>query len=194
MPDPLRSFIRGFVEDRLPELFRGPDPTKSWRPSVHRPLVLDLRTGAVSGIRPDAPYTDLADWGRPANRRPLARGHFVYPEMGITFLVADGRVSGTELEFQPHDVFGSPSRAAGFDGFRPAQLRIVSANGSEFHATPCTTVDEVRARFGEPAYVEDDPEGPVLTYERPGWQLEFDFDTGGVLSVIGITRRVDPSG
>lgn len=48
---------------RVLDLFRAPDPTSDW-PSARprpRPLALDLETGALNGIRPLTPWTELAD-------------------------------------------------------------------------------------------------------------------------------------
>jgi hypothetical protein len=172
--------------DRVLDLFRGADPTSDWRQRVTLPLVLDLRTGAVNGIRPNAPYTELAVLGRPANPRPVARKCFVYPEMGLVYALTDERVTGADAVFQARDVFGELDVAAEYEGFAPARLRMVDADGSEAHVTTDTTPDQVRARFG-PAGEAEGPEWLGLAYDRGGWELEFEFDARRVLSRVTVT-------
>lgn len=171
---------------RVLDLFRAPDPTSHWPPSRARSLALDLETGAINGIRPGAPWTDLADWGRPANRRPVAHNRLVYPEMGIAFLLDQERVSGADLHFQARDVFGYMSSPGVCEGFVPAQLRLVSGSGSEMRLTTATTPDEVRARLGK-AWDDSNEQWLGLLYERTGWELEFEFDADRVLSSVHLT-------
>ena len=176
--------------DRILDLFRGPDPTARWRLSVPRPLTLDLATGAVNGIRPNAPYTDLMELGRPANPRPLARRTFVYPEMGIVFRVAGERVMGADVRFQPRDVHGDVNEAGACEGFRPARLRIVDAGGREMHVTPDTTPDEVRTHFGEAAEVDEiTGEWLGLLYRHPGLEVEFEFGPDRALGAVLVTYQ-----
>jgi hypothetical protein len=175
--------------DRVLDLFRGTDPTSDWRQRVTLPLTLDLRTGAVNGIRPNAPYTELAVLGRPANPRPVGRKSFVYPEMGIVYLVSGEHVMGVDVVFQARDVFGELDVAAEYEGFVPARLRMVDADGSETHVTTDTTPDQVRARFGQAAEVDDDAEWLGLLYARGGWELEFEFDARRALSRVTITYK-----
>jgi hypothetical protein len=173
--------------DRIQDLFRGPDPTAGWKPSGARPLTLDWGTAAVNGIRPFAPYTELAGFGRPAHPRPLERLSFVYPEMGITFMVARERVAGADIEFQPHDVFGQPNEAGACDGFRPARLRLLAADGSELVVTPGTTPGEVRARLGEPESVDHNLGWLGLVYQQPRWEIEWKFGPEQALNSISLT-------
>jgi hypothetical protein len=172
--------------NRILDLFRGPDPTERWRLSVPRPLTLDLASGAVNGIRPSAPYTELVDFGRPANPRPVAHGTFVYPEMGIVFNVAgDERVASADVRFQVRNVHGDVNAAGAYQEFRPARLRIVDAGGREVHVTPHTTPDEVRAHFGEPAGVDEiTGEWLGLLYRHPGLEVEFEF--GGDRALVSV--------
>ncbi|HYR07949.1 MAG TPA: hypothetical protein VEQ60_09280 [Longimicrobium sp.] len=180
--------------DHVLDLFRGADPTSDWRQRVTLPLVLDLRTGAVNGIRPNAPYKELAVLGRPANPRPVARKSFVYPEMGIVYLVSGERVMGVDVVFQARDVFGELDVAASYEGFAPARLRMVDADGSETYVTTDSTPDQVRARFGQAAEIDQDAEWLGLLYERGAWELEFEFDARRVLSRVTITYKEDRSG
>lgn len=173
--------------DRILGLFRAPDPTATWQTSTARPLALGWATAEVNGIRPFAPYTELAELGRPANPRPLERLSFVYPEMGITFLVARERVAGADVEFQPHDVFGDPNEAGACEGFRPARLRIATSAGAAFDVTPATTPDEVRARLGEPESVDHNLGWLGLLYQQPRWEIEWEFGPEQALNSISIT-------
>jgi hypothetical protein len=175
---------------RILGLFREPDPTTRWLVSSARPLVLDLETGALNDIRPNAPYTDLEKWGRPANPRPLSDKCLAYPAMGITFLAAEERLKGADLHFQARDVFGATSTPALYDGFVPASLRMVAAGGSEMRVTSATTPDEVRARLGK-GWPHENPEWLGLLYQRGGWELEFEFDADRALSSVHITYHED---
>jgi hypothetical protein len=172
--------------DRILDLFRAPDPTSGWPLARARPLTLDLETGAINDIRPNAPWTDLQEWGRPANRRPFAHKSFAYPEMGIAFLIEGERVLGAGVEFQPRDVYGLVGPASSCEGFVRARLRMVAAGGSGMLVTAATTPDEVRARLGK-AGVDENAEWLVLTYPRPGWELELEFDADRALSGLYIT-------
>lgn len=176
--------------DRILDLFRAPDPTSGWPPARARSLALDLETGAINDIRANAPWTDLEDWGRPANPRPFAHKGFVYPEMGIAFLVEREWVLGAGVEFQARDVYGLVGPAAACEGFVPARLRMMAASGSEMLVTADTTPDEVRARLGK-AGVDDNAEWLVLSYLRPGWELEFEFDADRVLASLYVTYDDD---
>lgn len=175
---------------RVLDLFRAPDPTSHWPPSRARPLALSLETGAISGIRPHAPLTDLADWGRPANRRPVTHKRFVYPEMGIVLRLEQERMSGADLYFRARDALGNMSAPGACEGFVPAQMRMVAASGSGMLVTTATTPDEVRARLGK---AWDDKTTGVLDllYARGGWDLEFEFDADRVLSSVHITYHED---
>jgi hypothetical protein len=172
--------------DRLLDLFRAPDPTSTWPPARERSLTLDLETGALSGIRPGAPWTDLADWGRPANPRPVARSRFVYPGMGVAILLVRERVAAVDVQFQERDVFGHLNAGAVAQGFVPARLRMVGAGGSEMLVTLSTTPDDVRGRLGR-AGVDECPEWLGLLYVRAGWEVEFEFDADRALSLVSIT-------
>lgn len=176
--------------DRILDIFRAPDPTSGWRLPSTRSLTLDLETGAINDIRRNAPWTDLQEWGRPANRRPFAHKSFPYPEMGIAFLIEGERVIGAGVEFQARDVYGLVGPAAACEGFVPARLRMVAAGGSGMLVTTATTPDEVRARLGK-AGVDENAEWLVLTYLRPGWELEFEFDADRVLSSLYVTYDED---
>lgn len=176
--------------DRAFDLIRGADPTASWRQRVTLPLTLDLRTGAVNGIRPHAPYTELSVLGRPANPRPVAHRCFVYPEMGLVYALAGGRVKGADAVFQARDVFGELDLAAEYEGFAHARLRMVDVDGSETFVTTDTTPGQVRARFG-PAGESEGPEWLGLACDRGGWAMEFEFDARRVLSRVSLTYFED---
>ncbi|WP_420126449.1 hypothetical protein [Longimicrobium sp.] len=155
-----------------------------------RSLTLDLETGAIGRIRPHAPWTDLADWGRPGNRRPVAHKRVVYPEMGIAFLLREERVSGADLHFQAVDALGMMSAPGECEGFVPAQLRMVAASGAGMLVTVATTPDEIRARLGK-AWEDKGAQYLGLAYERRGWELEFEFDADGVLSSAQLSYDKD---
>lgn len=183
----------------LLDLFFKPDPTADWPPAQPRTLTLDFVNGDLDGLRMGMPWTELVRFGRPANKRPYREQHFVYPELGVHFRLIHDRVWNAVFELRDTDLFGDPVKCARWGTFTPPRLRIVQPDGWPMEPTTATTLEEVRRRFGEPAFGEGEPVqgdgGPgkpegdddrvfrmpdylALTYTRSDWLVEFEFGPG----------------
>lgn len=151
---------------RLPGFLGRSDPSDEWSDYVPRPIVLDLGSATLCGIRLGAPAGDLARLGKPSNPRPFQSQRFDYLDAGF----------GIEIEANAVDYFG----------VEVGRFTLVFPDRRQLAIHAGTSWNELRPRLPKPASTERDEDETVHTIALDDLTLEVECSPDGLIRRVNL--------
>ena len=157
------------------------DETRHWPPPAGEPLTLDVARQSLNRAKLADPPDRLREFGRPADRRPIASGKFHYPAQGVAiYLGKDGRVMsfGVAIDESPE----IPR------GFRRSPSLTLAANGRSVEVRAGMTLPDLAARLGVVPKEDRDEEEIIASFQAGGAECEIECELDGRVRWVTLYR------
>ena len=153
------------------------DQTAGWSECFRVPLSLNLYSASVNSVAIGDSYEKLRNFGRPNNRKPFKKNHFIYYPLGLGISGADGKIHSFDFIFRTGEEALSLNKNE--VKYVSCELSIVNKNGGQLLANKNTSPADVERFFGAPTEKYDKDEDYLsLMYQVGELCLDFEFDEG----------------
>jgi len=156
------------------------DQTSGWNECFRVPLALNLYSKSVNGVVIGDIYEKLQTLGRPDNRKPFKKNHFIYYPLGLEIYGANGKIHGFDFIFRVgQEALSLNENEAKYVS---CELSIVNKNGGQLLVNKNTSPADVERFFGAPTEKDDEDEDYLsLIYQVGEVYLDFEFGKGKLL-------------
>ena len=153
------------------------DQTSDWNDCFRHPLSLNLYSKSVNNVALGDSYEKLRTLGRPDNRKPFKKNHFIYYRLGLEIFGTDGKIHSFYFNFRENEEMLESNKDEAKSV--SCELSIVNKNGGHLLANKNTSPTEVERFFGAPTEKDDEDEDYLsLIYQVGEVCLDFEFGEG----------------
>ncbi|HLM59978.1 MAG TPA: hypothetical protein VK308_04190 [Pyrinomonadaceae bacterium] len=153
------------------------DQTADWNECFRVPLSINLYTESVNNVAIGDSYEKLRNFGRPNNRKPFKKNHFIYYPLGMEISGTDGKIHSFDFIFRSSEEMLELNEDE--SKYVSCELSIINKNGGHLSVNKNTSRADVERFFGTPTEKDDEDEDYLsLIYQYGKLCLDFEFGEG----------------
>jgi hypothetical protein len=153
------------------------DQSADWNECFRVPLSLILYSKSVNSVAIGDSYEKLRNFGRPNNRKPFKKNHFIYYPLGMEISGADGKIHSFDFIFHTREEMIELDEEQA--RYVSCELSIINKNGGHLSVNKNISRADIECFFGAPTEKDDEDEDYLsLMYQVGELCLDFEFGEG----------------
>lgn len=158
------------------------DQTSKWKECFRIPLSLNLYSNSLNNVVIGDSFEKLQVFGRPDNRNPFKKNHFVYYPLGMDARGERGKINSFYFTLRVDEEMIEIDENE--KKYFPAELSIVSKKGGQLLINKDTSPAVVERIFGNADEKDEDIDFLSLIYQFDDLALDFTFGKEKLLHTV----------